>query len=404
MNARIYLRWFFGPLITVLLIVSVVNASVDPYGMFDLIRLSGLNAEKPQRFTSGGRIEKSIDLRFGRYDTLILGSSRAQIGIDPVSPALAGGQIYNAGFSLTNMYELLKIGSYALDYQKLERVIFGIDFLMFSRRRTVSADFGDSGFAGHSLGYTYLRHLISIDALQHSAQTLQFNLTGNRSAQRLNGYRDGTLRFGRADPRRLFTSILEDHFFVNPETYAAFDYDLGRVDMLRELIGMLVSRGVSVYLFISPVHARQLEAIEQLGLFPTFERWKRDVVAVVEEVNRGLAPSHRPVAIWDFTGYNSITTEAVPAAGEGKATKWFWESSHYKREVGDMVLLRMLHPDISATSVPAGFGVMLASETLEAHFEGIRLAARRYRENHPFEVADIEQLARKTESIRRSLN
>jgi len=167
---------------------------------------------------------------------------------------------------------------------------------------------------------------------------------------------------------------------------------------------MLVSRGVSVYLFISPVHARQLEAIEQLGLFPTFERWKRDVVAVVEEVNRGLAPSHKPVAIWDFTGYNSITTEAVPAAGEGKATKWFWESSHYKREVGDMVLLRMLHPNSSATSVPAGFGVMLASETLEAHFEGIRLAARRYRETYPYEVADVEQLARKTESIRRSLN
>ena len=70
---------------------------------------------------------------------------------------------------------------------------------------------------------------------------------------------------------------MEENFLVHPETYAAFEYDKGRVDMLREMLEMFASRGVSVHLFISPIHARQLEAIEQLGLFATFERWKRDV-------------------------------------------------------------------------------------------------------------------------------
>ena len=103
MNAHAYLRWFFGIALLGAVAIGGVNAVVDPYGIFDLVRLPGVNVEKPQRLATGGRIQKSVRLSRGRYDTLILGSSRTQIGIDPQSPVLAGRRAYNAALAGTNM-------------------------------------------------------------------------------------------------------------------------------------------------------------------------------------------------------------------------------------------------------------------------------------------------------------
>ena len=265
-------------------------------------------------------------------------------------------------------------------------------------------DFADSAFAGRWLGTIYLRQFISAGALSDSARTLQANRLGERSAYRSDGYIDGRLRYGQTDPRSLFTGILESHFLVDPETYAAFDYSHDRINRFHDLIERFARRGVSVKVFISPMHAWQLEALQLLGLARTFERWKRDVVTAVEGVNGGVLAPRVPVEIWDFADYNSITTEAIPPAGAGDPTRWFWESSHYKREVGELVLQRMLGGENAARLVPAGFGIALESNTLDAHLRAVRRAARAYRRNNPFGVAEVEQMFRKTEPIRRLLN
>jgi hypothetical protein len=302
------------------------------------------------------------------------------------------------------MYELHKIGLYALAHQDLKTVIFGLDFHLFSTRRTVRGDFAESAFAGRSLAGVFLRQLLSAEALTNSVITVFANLFGKRSENRLDGTIDGRLRYGRMEPRHLFTRILETNIFVDPETFAGFDYGIDRVEMFRDLVERLARRGVAVHAFISPVHARQLEALGLLGLFPTFEQWKRDLVAAVEEVNRRLPDPRKSVALWDFSGYSSVTTEPVPPAGARKETRWFWESSHYKKQVGDLIMVRMLRPERALTAVPRNFGVELGSDMLEGHLASIRRGAQRYRSENPFEVADVERLFRKTEPVRRALN
>ena len=404
MTAQSYLRWSFGLLLSGVLLLGAVNAVVDPYGIFGLVRLPGFNLEKARRLAHGGRIAKSVDLRRGEYDTLILGSSRAQSGIDPMSPLLTGPLTYNAGLAGPSMREMYQAGRYALAHQELKQVIFGVDFVSFSSRLRPSGDFDNSGFAGHSLSYIYLRELVSARSLADSAYTVLVNSLGKRASSRLNGYLDGSVKHGRKDPRYLFTRVLENGYFIRPSSYAGFDYSPGHVAMFRDLVESFAREGIAVHVFFSPMHARQLEAIRVAGLFPVFERWKRDVVAAVEQVNHGMVEGQRPVPLWDFSGYNSITTEAVPLAGAGKRMKWYWESSHYKKEVGELVLQRMLRPDAAVISVPSDFGVWLNSENLEAHLEASRWAARRYRASNVFEVTDIEELFRKTEPIRRQLN
>ena len=401
MATRVYLCWFFGLLISGSLLVGGVNVVIDPYGIYNLINLPTLNAQKHRRMIEGGRIPKSIDLRRGRYNTLILGSSRAQVGIDPKSPILLGTLAYNASLADASIYELRAVGLYALKHQKLEKVILGLDFFVFNAHRNGSNDFSDSGFAGRSAGYMYLRRLISVGTLEDSLTTALANLVGKPSQNRSDGYLDGAVRYGMVDPRVLFTRVLKAHFLVTPTLYGSLEYQADRVAVFKGLIERFAREGIAVHAFFSPIHARQLEAIRALGWIPTFERWKRDVVTAVEQVNAGLSPSRGSVAIWDFSGYNNITTEAVPVTGEGRATKWYWESSHYKRAVGELILLRMLRPERAKSAVPQDFGRLLSSGSLDGHLGSIRLAAKRYRQNYPIEVADVEQMVRETELARR---
>lgn len=67
------------------------------------------------------------------------------------------------------------------------------------------------------------------------------------------------------------------------------------------------ANNIELLLFISPVHARQLEVIRLSNLYPTFEQWKRDMVKVIaEDVEQH--PDKSPIQLWDFSGYNLLTT------------------------------------------------------------------------------------------------
>jgi len=99
--------------------------------------------------------------------------------------------------------------------------------------------------------------------------------------------------------------------------------------------------------------------------------------------------------LWDFSGYNSLTTEDVPPDGDSETQmKWYWESSHYKKELGDLVLDRIFDYHHSRRIVPDDFGILLTSENITAHLCRIRDKQREYHKLHPGDVAEIEELAK----------
>ncbi len=110
MVLRRYLFAVIGGIAGILVAIAAITFVVDPYGIFQAIMVDGFNAEKHQRYKSGGRATKSIDLWVRRYDTVILGTSRTQVGIDPASARLLGGTVYNASLNGTNMREVYEIG------------------------------------------------------------------------------------------------------------------------------------------------------------------------------------------------------------------------------------------------------------------------------------------------------
>ena len=70
--------------------------------------------------------------------------------------------------------------------------------------------------------------------------------------------------------------------------------------------------------------------------------------------------------------------------------RWYWESVHYKRELGDLMVDRMLR-NVRSTEWP-DFGVELSPESIEGHLAALRSAQRAYAAEHPEVIATIRAL------------
>jgi hypothetical protein len=231
---------------------------------------------------------------------------------------------------------------------------------------------------------------------------VQKNRAGERSLYTAQGLRDRTLLYDptHIDHRDLFIKILTRNFLVSQETYGGFVYAPDRLDLLRELIAACRADDIALYIFIAPTHARDLESLRILGLYPLFEQWKRDVTRIITE-DAAQHPDKQPLQLWDFTGYTSLTIEDVPTANErGKQMQWFWESSHFKKELGDLVLNRLFRLHNATPTAPEDFGVLLSVDMIEAHLAHIREQQKRYRETHAPEVTEVEYLAKITTRFR----
>jgi hypothetical protein len=116
---------------------------------------------------------------------------------------------------------------------------------------------------------------------------------------------------------------------------------------------------------------------------------KRNVVAMVEEAASKYGK--QPFAVWDFSGYNSITTEPVPVLGDRETLmKGYWEGSHYTETVGRLILERMFGDN---SVVPEDFGTAINSNNIDRHLKNIHSQHKLYAASNPAMIAELMLLA-----------
>jgi len=144
-------------------------------------------------------------------------------------------------------------------------------------------------------------------------------------------------------------------------------------------------------IFIAPEHAHQLEITAAIGEWASLENAKRALVELLADdaARHTGAPS---IPLWDFSGYSSVTTEALPASGSHAEMEFYWDSSHFKDIVGDFVLDRLFGLSHPRRPVPPDFGVRLTPATVEPALARLRAAQLAYRRSHPQDVAWIRSL------------
>ena len=83
--------------------------------------------------------------------------------------------------------------------------------------------------------------------------------------------------------------------------------------------------------------------------------------------------------------------ESLPPVNSRREMKFYWDSSHFKENVGDLVLDRICAEGNNAALKTQDFGMLLTPDNIEMELARIRTDQKIYRHNHPEEISQIEQ-------------
>ncbi len=407
MHFKKYLQSTFLILITISLAVISMNFIVDPFKMFSILELKGFNQSKPALFKNV-RMSKAFNVRKIKPVNIILGTSRADVALDPEHDGWNSEvtETYNLALSSGRINELEQYLKHAHNQKDLRRVVLGLDLFMFDanmiyengfsleRLSTVPESHGLTGLIND-----LVTSLFSIDALLASWQTIISQNKMSVSNYFENGMRDTSSKWQNIQAKGGHFAAVEkslndsinakdgwESFSLSSDT---IEQTLLPMSSFQRIVAFCVDNNIELFLYFSPTHAKNLEVIWVFGLWDDYEMWKKDIVRIVFDKQK----NKDQIKIWDFSGFNSITMESVPVKGDIKSKmKWYWESSHFKVEVGSLILDRMFSLDTQNSTKFDNFGVLLNPENIGQHLKNIRSEHLLYAEQYPEDIKYIHEL------------
>ena len=378
--------------------LAAINWKVDPYAIFQT-RGGLAKGEVSPLLTLNERVFKTVLLARENPAAIILGTSRADIGMDPDHPALGGKRAANLATFGQPIAESRQLLALAASGGGLKTAVVGLDFFAFNALFPYPSDFDTENFAESRPLQLAFSVTTSLDSWKY-----------RKRARRAAG--DCCLSNGARYPNRpdQFVGHYRSHFMSSERMYllekylpspgCAFSF-AGRkhastLDELRAMMALAHAKNIALKLFVSPSHARQWEVVASAGLWAQWQQWKRELVRINGE--EAARAGRNPFPLWDFSGYNAITTEAVPREGDLQTRmRWYSDSSHYVPALGRVILDKMFAQPVSASniasSIPDDFGVLLTPATLETQLAAIRRGRDEYRVTHPADVAEIAGVA-----------
>ena len=379
--------------------LACFNVFVDPYGDFDVPRVAGVN-RLPLGFNRHPLLAKALAVARVRPRSIILGNSRAESAYDPGHPGFAERPAYNLGIGGAGLSELRRYFLEAMAAGDVRRVLLALDLTMMEPSLRAQGrvpgpvmltDESGSPHPGRKwrrLAFVLLSGATSADSwwsLRHQRDAVAvYSPDGRREeaydelqVEREGGHRSASLRTESA----FLATTLRD--VASPAFRRSYDAVLGE---LAEVLDLAARRDVRVDIVINPIHARHTYVYAAAGLWPIYERWKRDLAALASR------PA-RPVALWDFSGVSECTAEPMPPAGDAaRKMRWYRESGHFRPRLGAIVLDRVYGG--GATACP-GLGARLAPESVDSMLAAQRAALGTWVARHRGDVAEIDELARR---------
>lgn len=357
MRATAYLAWFGGTIAALAAIVLVLTISVDPYRMFGTPTVPGWTELKPRAYEQMG-IAKTYQLERIAPRTLLLGNSRTEIGLDPESPKwpVALRPVFNAAEAGRGPFTSLLMLREALAVRPPASIIMGVDFLDFlgessgasaqptadERRLLIDRNGRPNAARASQVWKDRLAATLTIDAAEDSVMTI-FDQNPRTSATMtplgfnpLHEYRVFVARSG-------YHALFAQKIAILRKQYAAFPKpDFGHPSLmasygyLKSIVQLATEEHIPLILYIPPYHAVYLEMLYDLGLWPSFEDWKRVIVAAASGTGHASPGDMR---LFDFSGFNEFSTEAIPPPGDRYSKmRWYWEPAHYKSALGEYIL------------------------------------------------------------------
>ena len=351
--------------------IGFFNGLVDPYGLFGFVNYPGFNDIKEMKYrTKNSWAWAGIQtILRSDYDTVIIGNSRAHIAMDPsvLSPEYKAYNASNSGLNIENFYSVLHPVLEAKE-SRVKTVIIGLDFGGERRRNELSDDLFEAK--------SPFKAVFGLYTLKDSILTVKQNIKerGKEPDYQPNGARIYTKR----------TDYFQDHERFEANIIRLYKklygFPLERAygwNYLERIVNECNGRGVKLLIYFSPMNAELLEGLAQLGMYADYENWIRTVVRIAYGDSKNPSDD-RNVQVWDFGGYNTITTESLQGIGENAGVKWYYDFSHFNRKVGKMIFSIMLKHPQRDPEIPGDFGILLSPDNTEKRIKEMRLKRKLY--------------------------
>ncbi|HTS21112.1 MAG TPA: hypothetical protein VMN79_04805 [Casimicrobiaceae bacterium] len=383
--------WFWW---TVVLLgsVSTVNVLVDPYGLFRVVDLPGINRLKSQASERGTLFKQSAVARL-QPRALVLGNSRAEIGFDPESPVWppSARPAFNLALPGAGIGAVADEFARALGVTDPKLVVVGLDFVDFrvdpsaSDRFVLRASGADPWRDWRDRSSALLTMTAFADSLatvraQHEAYPTALTDAGFNPKQDYVGIarREGySALFRQRDRENAF------NYRRGPKSVLqASDRSSPAFDAVDSIVRLARERGIALRFVIYPYHAHTLVLFDLTGLWPAYESWKRELAQRIDAARGGM-----DVELWDFTGFSPYADEAVPTPGDTHTElKWYWEAGHFKKGLGDVLLATLFDGERGN----AAWGCRVTTGDIEAQLAAQKAARDRYEASHPADMADLK--------------
>ncbi|MBL1264992.1 hypothetical protein [Candidatus Methylomicrobium oryzae] len=403
-----YIKKLLFLIIFLLVLTAIINISVDPFELFGSPKIEGFNRLKPE-YAKHVRMIKAHQVRIRQPEVLVIGSSRVDLGLDPDHPALMQTDVgaYNLALSSANIYEILRYIQHAHAVKPLKQVVIGLDFFMFNVNKSNEPDFDELRLISNNRGWykDIINSLLSYDGLSASLSTLTHQREISVSQYLSNGFRDDSQHWKTIQKKgghRRATINNESYTLKAADGFVFFSIEnknpiSSTYEYFKQILLFCKFNNIDLRLFISPEHARKLILIDTIGLWKIYEDWKINLTQLIK-LN---APSY---SLWDFSGFNQITTEPFPELSDNLTQmRWYWESSHYKKETGNIILNKLLGKDEKERNKYPDFGVQLTLQNIDSILEQNRAQREAYIKQNIEIIKEIKRIIINTSSAREQL-
>ncbi len=349
MNFKKWMTAFLITCVAVCSLYALINALVDPFGIFGdkLLSYSEYSMTENPRIAKIGYLDRNHE----KYDSYVIGCSKSSS-----IPTEALNKYYNASFYNMimyggDLYDIEKTAEYIIKNYTAKNIVVVIG-LEEARAFNSEADPTKGNLHAKvdespALPF-YLKYLFLNPEYSKAKLEAYFNRSYLISPKEVFIPETGTYNKSRRDAAKI--PRLDKYLAENPDFTAPTWYNpIPDADLCAESLGRIkelcYENGISLTVIASPVYQKELECYKSEEIISYYKK-------IAEKVD-----------FWNFSGYSDITGEA----------RYFYDSMHFRNCVGEMMLARMFSDN--TVFVPDNFGRYItrhnADKALAEAFEPI---------------------------------
>lgn len=378
LSGRKYLLVLGATTFLVLAASAAFNWVMNPYHVFDPPVWQGVNDRQPF-LHSQERFYKACAVIRQQPQTVILGSSRADIGLSPQHPGWTERPVFNFGIAGASLEAVARHFEHAVAVAPVKKAVIMLDYASAETRPEARPAERDP----------WLDHLQ--DGSRHSRTAARLHLALLSWSTTSTGIK--TLCTRRADNVQLPDGQLDNHDcwrrlqekqHANPRWNWETNFALGLIPFsgrlsvgrqwahLQHIFDLAAQHDVEVTYVISPTHDLLWQrCIAEEGM-ETVLAWRAELLQQAHEGSRRLG---RPMpVIWDFALAEGAGMSPAALMKEMKShpdhtLPLYLECSHFTQRLGDRLLDRVL---LDPAGPDPACGVRLEAHLLPGHLARLR--------------------------------